>query len=85
MMLSFKTSVWRGVKKGFSNYGHLLSLPVTILLLVLVYFIGFGITALVARIVGKHFLVQRFPPDTKSFWSDLNLKTQKREQYYRQF
>ncbi len=84
MMPSFKMSVWHGVKKGFSNYGHILSLPLTTFLLLLAYFIGFGITSLIARIVGKHFLVQRSLPG-ESLWSDLNLKKRKREHYYRQF
>jgi len=72
-----------GVAKGFKEFGHNISAIVNAVLLTIVYIIGIGITAIIARIAGKRFL------DTKlregSYWNDLNLKKKPINEYYRQF
>jgi hypothetical protein len=80
---------FKGFGKGFKDFGHNISRIVNSLLLIIVYFIGAGITAIVAKITGKHFLEHKYPgkekTKAKSYWKELDLKKKSIEQYYRQF
>lgn len=49
------------------------------------YIIGVGLTAVVAKIVGKHFLEDKKPSNKKTYWKELDLKKKSVEEYYRQF
>ena len=74
-----------GFKEGFRSFGHVVVNIVNFVLLFFVYFIGVGITALVAKVFGKHFLDLKMNKGAKSYWMDLNLGKKPQEEYYRQF
>ncbi len=73
----------KGFQKGLKDFGHGITAIVNSVLLSIVYFIGAGITSMVAKITGKHFLDMK--KRRESYWSDLNLKKKPKEDYYRQF
>ncbi len=72
-----------GLKKGMKLFGESLSTVVNTILLLIVYVIGVGLSAVIAKLFKKHFL--DFTHDKKSYWSDLNLKKKTMKDYYRQF
>jgi len=72
-----------GFKKGMAGFGQSISLLINTILLTFVYLLGVGLTSIVAKIVGKHFLDVKLKKGT--YWSDLNLKKEDIEKYYRQF
>jgi hypothetical protein len=73
----------KGIKKGMKDFGHNLATIINTVLLFIVYIIGVGITAIIAKLAGKHFL--DIKGEKPSYWSDLNLKKKPIEEYYRQF
>jgi len=76
-----------GLKKGAISFGRNTSLIVNTALLALVYFLGVGIAAVIAKICGKHFLEMRLSKLSKdhTYWSDLNLRKKPAAEHYRQF
>ena len=76
-------SFFRGWKEGMGQFGHKIAIIINTVLLFVVYIIGVGITAIIARLFGKRFLKTRL--GKKSYWNDLDLKKQDLEEYYRQF
>ena len=72
-----------GFQKGMKNFGHNISIIINTILLFFIYIIGVGITSVISKIVKKHFLDLKLKKE--SYWSDLNLKKKKIEDYYRQF
>ena len=71
-----------GFVSGFKSFSHSISAAVNIAVLTVVYFIGVGIVAIFARIMGKKFL----PIEKKSsYWVERNLKKQRLEEYKRSF
>ncbi len=77
------SSFFRGAKRGFSVFGHNLSLIVNSVLLTPVYFVGVGLTSVFAKLAKKHFLITG--KEKKTYWSELNLKKRPVDEYYRQF
>lgn len=73
----------KDIKKGNKMFGDDISSVVNFLLLTFVYFLGVGVTSIVAKISGKHFLELNRKKD--SYWSELNLGKLKKEEYLRQF
>ncbi len=69
--------------EGSKMFGELILAIINLILLSVVYFIGVGLTSIVARISGKRFIDNR--PSKKSYWRELNLTTRPFEEYYRQF
>jgi len=67
------------------QFGEKITTVVNTVLLLLVYVVGVGVTSLVARIFRKHFLERKTSKKKTSYWSDLNIKKQEREKYYKQF
>ena len=53
-------------------------------LLTIVYFIGIGLTAIFAKIVGKRFMHYK-EAGVQTYWVDKEKKKLKLEDYYRQF
>ena len=49
----------KSVGKGMKQYGEKITTFVNTVLLLLVYMVGVGVTSLVARIFGKHFLERK--------------------------
>ena len=74
-----------GFKNGMRNLGYTLTLIVNSILLSIVYFIGIGITSIIAKIFRRHFLETKTSTEKESYWSDLDLKTRPIDDYYRQF
>ncbi|MBD3310553.1 hypothetical protein GF351_05010 [Candidatus Woesearchaeota archaeon] len=76
-------SFFNGVKKGTALFGHCITAIINSILLTLVYALGVGITAVLAKLCRKNFL------DTdlkgRSYWKKLDLKKRPIEEYYRQF
>lgn len=75
----------KGFRKGMENFGSNLSIIVNSVLLLIVYIIGAGITSLFAKIFKKHFLELKPSDKSRSYWSDLDFKNKKLDDYYRQF
>ncbi len=73
----------KGAKEGMSLFGQNIALIVNTFLLFMVYLVGVGMTSLIAKLVGKHFLDMKKKKDT--YWKDFNLKKKPIEEYYRQF
>ena len=74
----------KGFQKGMYNFSSSISVIINSILLTMVYFIGVGITSVVAKLVDKHFLdIRKIKKDT--YWSSLNLKNKSIEDYYKQF
>jgi len=76
---------FKGFKKGFKDFGMNIANIINSLLLLIVYIIGVGLTSIVAKLVGKHFLEDKKPSNKKSYWKELGLKKKPTEEYYRQF
>jgi len=71
-------------REGLKDFGENISIIVNTILLSLIYLIGVGLTSMIAKIVKKKFLHIK-EPKKESYWTDLNLKKNKREEYYKQF
>jgi len=69
--------------EGSKMFGELISAIINLLLLSIVYFIGFGLTSISAMALGKKFIDDKATKD--SYWEELNLTTQSFKEYYRQF
>ena len=74
---------WKGFCSGFKNFSHNITIIINSSLLSIVYLMGVGFTSIFAKLFGKHFLDTK--KDKESYWSDLNLKKKKMEEYLRQF
>ncbi len=74
----------KGFKKGSKDFSYNITIIVNSILLSVVYLMGVGLTSLFAKLFNKHFLeIKSTKKDT--YWSDLNLKKESFENYYRQF
>ncbi len=69
--------------EGSKMFGEFISAIINLILLSFVYFIGVGLTSIVAKIFRKRFIDNK--PSKKSYWKELNLATHPFEEYYRQF
>lgn len=76
--------VFHWFREAMGYVGRGIALIINTVLLSFVYFIGVGITSLIAKAFGKRFLEVKSSKKS-SYWSDLNLKRKKLEDYYRQF
>ena len=74
---------FKGFKKGMKNFGDKITVIVNTILLTVTYLVGVGLTSIAAKIVGKKFLGKN--KSKESYWSDLDLKKEPIEKYYRQF
>jgi len=75
----------KGVKRGFSEYGLFITGIVNYVLLSLVYFLGVGLTAVLAKASGKHFMKLKRNPKASTYWVSGRIEKQNAEEYYRQF
>jgi hypothetical protein len=62
-----------GFREGFTAFGHRVNSVVTVIVLVPVYFVGIGLTAVLGRVTRKKFLVLK--PEGSSYW----LKVEEKE------
>jgi len=72
----------KSVLKGMNLFIGDLNAIISLVLLVIVYFVGVGLTSIVAKAFGKYFLEIK---QEESYWSDLNLKEKPMGEYYKQF
>lgn len=72
-----------GFKEGMKDFGYNISIIVNSVLLSAVYIIGVGITSIIAKLSGKHFLDMKL--GKKTYWEDSDLKGGPKKYYYRQF
>ena len=73
----------RGFGGGFKRFGHLISLIVNSVLLFFVYFIGVGITSIIAKIFGKRFL--ELDKNKESYWIIHEKKKKTLEEFKKMF
>lgn len=76
--------ILRGLKEGMQEFGESIGTLINSVLLLVVYFIGVGVTAIAAKIAGKRFM-QLKTENSETYWQDLGLKKRPLEEYYRQF
>jgi hypothetical protein len=74
-----------GMKDGSSDFGFGVSKVVNFILLSFVYVFGVGLTSLVARLKGKHFLDMEIDKGAKTYFVNETIKTKDRDEYFRQF
>lgn len=74
----------KGLKQGMKDFGENIAAIINSAALSISYFIGVGITAIIAKIVGKKFLDKKID-NRASYWEDLNLEKEDKEKYYRMF
>ena len=75
---------YKGFKIGMKNFGENIALIINTILLFFVYLIGVGLTSIVAKIFGKHFLEMKLSKKD-TYWNNLKLKKKPIKEYYRQF
>jgi hypothetical protein len=83
--MSASKAFFRGFGRGMKDFGHNIAMIVNTVLLLIVYIVGVGLTSIVAKLAGKHFMDIDARKKGKSYWSELNLGKKKTEEYYRQF
>jgi len=76
---------FKGFCSGFKNFGQNISIIVNSVLLSVVYVVGVGLTAILAKFAKKQFLEIKTVNEKETYWSDLNLKKENIEKYYKQF
>jgi len=74
-----------GFKEGQKRFGEPLGVIINSIILSVVYFIGVGITSVIAKIANKHFLELNKETNVKTYWEELNLTKRPMEEYYKQF
>ena len=77
--------ILKSLKKGMQNFGHDITIIINSTLLLIAYFIGIGITSIFSKLFKKQFLETKISKKEDTYWSDLNLKKQVIDNYYRQF
>ncbi len=75
----------KGFKKGQKEFGESIAIIINSFLLFLVYFIGVGLTSIIAKIFNKHFLDFKINKQADTYWTDLNLSKKPVQEYFRQF
>ena len=63
-----------GFQKGLKGFSYNMSIIVNTILLSIIYLVGVGFTAMIARISNKKFLDMNLSKKNNTYWSDLNLK-----------
>lgn len=76
---------FNGLKNGQKLFGEDITQIINFILLTIVYFIGVGLTSIVAKLVGKSFLELEIDKTKESYWEELNLSKTELNEYYRQF
>jgi hypothetical protein len=75
----------KGLKEGQKLFGETIAIIINSLLLTIVYFVGVGLTSIIAKLFRKSFLDLKLEKNSKTYWSELNLSKKPLEEYYRQF
>lgn len=75
---------FKGFRKGFKSFALKVTDVVNFILAFIVYFIGIGITSIIAKIFRKHFLDLKFK-DREIYWVKGRPASKDIEDYYKQF
>ena len=75
----------KSLRDSFVFVGQLVATIVNTALLLVVYALGVGLTAIVAKCVGKSFLALKIDRESATYWRDIPQKKEAIDQYYRQF
>lgn len=70
--------------KGMKNFLTDINRVIDIILLLIIYILGVGLTSIIAKIAGKHFLDLKINKNKDTYWGDLTLN-KNQEDYYQQF
>ncbi len=82
MKFLFFKGFYAGMKKFGSNIVNIINF----VLLIPVYIIGIGLSAIIAKIMGKKFLnMKKFDKKIKTYWLDKEKKKSNLEDSYKQF
>ena len=76
---------FKGLKQGFRSFGELIGMVVNSALLLVAYIIGVGITSIIAKITGKHFLEMKLDKKSDSYWKPFQTRRTGSLEDYRQF
>ena len=79
-----KSEFVKGLKEGQKEFGETISTIINTVLLSFVYIIGVGLTSIFAKLCGKKFLNMKFEKKD-SYWTDLSIKAETKEDCLRQF
>ncbi len=79
------THFFKGFVEGLKGFGLTINTLISALLLLIVYLIGIGITSIIAKISGKHFLDIQSAPQHETYWTELALEKKPIDNYYKQF
>ena len=72
--------------EGMKTFGACIVDIVNFVLLIPVYFIGVGLTAIIAKMFGKHFMNLKKPDKkAKTYWVDKEQKKPKIDDFYKEF
>ena len=80
-----KNRFLEGFKEGATVTGRKINFLVTTLILSLVFLIGLGPSAVIAKLFRKKFFETKISKDTSTYWSKLNLESEPIEEYYKQY
>jgi hypothetical protein len=69
----------------FEFVGKRVAILINVILLTFVYFTAFALTAILAKIVRKHFLEQKIDENKKSYWSKRKDEDYRNKDNYRGF
>lgn len=75
---------FKGFYTGMKNFGAGVTNITNFILLLPVYFVGAGLTSIVAKIVGKHFLNLK-KTNKKTYWVKKENKKINLDDYYKQY
>jgi len=76
---------FKGFIEGLKEFGLSINILVITSLLTIVYVLGVGVTSIIAKALGKHFLNTQLAKNQDTYWTELNLSKKEIEEYYKQF
>ena len=78
-------SLWGSLRDGMRHFGDDIAGLINTVLLLIVYVFGVGLTALVAKLVGKQFLDRKPVAKKNTYWRDVSTKKPDMDSHFRQF
>ena len=84
MQLGMLSKILSSIKSILESIAKVISNVINFILLAIVYFIGIGFVAIIAKLFRKHFLELK-KQNKKSNWHEHRVEKQPLERYYRTF
>ena len=79
------SKIWEVIKKGFLAFSHFMQMVVNTILLTVVYFVGIGLTSLISKLFGKHYLELKLDKNAKSYYKECYSTKRPKEEFYRMY